>query len=310
MRQQPNKDVLLRKLDQLEGVIQGSKFRRLFYTPPRYLSGIFLSKVLYPATGRGTKQKVKTYFDVPMLVNLPAAMDIFLLGTKTHDSEIRLQRFLIKSLKEGAHFVDVGAHYGFYSLLASQLVGSTGKVHAFEASRDTFNILRYNTREQPCIAIYNRAVSEEHGSTAQFFEFPTLQSEYNTLFGEQFRGQSWSGKGKRYEVATVALDYFFTEKGIQPDIIKVDVEGAELLVLKGMAETLSRNNPIVVMEYVDDRESTDSYEQALVFLTEKNYELHVISASGVLKPAIRINKYLKEKKIRSENLVFTKRARI
>ena len=90
---------------------------------------------------------------------MPADLDIFLLSGKTPDSEIRLTRFLIKNLKEGNIFIDAGAHLGFYSLLASMLIGAKGKVYSIEASKAVFGVLKRNTRQKKNIRPYNLAVA-------------------------------------------------------------------------------------------------------------------------------------------------------
>lgn len=75
-----------------------------------------------------------------MNIALPASTDIYLTGGKSHDSEIRLAKFLIKNLNQGDNFVDIGAHYGYFTLLGAHLVGKGGRVF-FEPGKSTYSLL-------------------------------------------------------------------------------------------------------------------------------------------------------------------------
>ena len=140
-----NSDMLIKKLAAIEQLARGSVLGRFFKNPVRYVAAIGYWRLFYPLKKRGKFARARTFFGAEMEVVLPSATEIFLFGAKTHDSEIRLARFLLKNLRPGHTFCDVGAHFGYFTLLASQLVGENGRVIAFEASRSTFEILKKNT---------------------------------------------------------------------------------------------------------------------------------------------------------------------
>ena len=93
------KQNLQHRLDQIAILANGSKWQRLLYAPQRYVSGQFFFRAIYQRTKKGKLVKAKTFFNKEMNVLLPAGMDIYLLGAKTHDSEIRLTRWMLNNLK-------------------------------------------------------------------------------------------------------------------------------------------------------------------------------------------------------------------
>jgi FkbM family methyltransferase len=154
-----------------------------------------------------------------MEVVLPSATEIFLFGAKTHDSEIRLARFLMKNLQAGDTFCDVGAHFGYFTLLASKLVGTTGKVVSFEASRSTFSILEKNTATAANVTALHKAASDED-KTLVFHEFPALYSEYNSLVLPEKKQAAWmiNNPSQPLEVQGQRLDDFFKKENLFPGI--------------------------------------------------------------------------------------------
>src|SRR5215831_5359470 len=99
-----SREEIERNLEKVEGLAKGSKAKRLLAHPPRYFYSVFYKKFIYPQTKKGLESTATTFFGAKMKVALPAAIDIYITGGKTHDSEIRLTRFLIKNLKEEDQF--------------------------------------------------------------------------------------------------------------------------------------------------------------------------------------------------------------
>lgn len=218
---------LIRKLDRVERIASASKFKRMLVHPFKYMNAIIFREVIYKQKKVEKKVLSKTFFDTEMKLLLPSSTDIYLTGGKSHDSEIRLAKFLINKLGSEDSFVDVGAHYGYFTLLGSKLVGNNGKVYSFEASPTTYRILYENTCHKSNIRALNLAISDEV-SIIQFYEFPNLYSEYNTLDVNQFEDESWFSEYKPNEVSiqSVILDDFLSDEKVKPKIFKIDVEGA------------------------------------------------------------------------------------
>lgn len=297
--------VYLDRLVHIEKLAEASRWKRLFYRPFRYVTALLWQHLIYRFSQKGKVKNADTFFDTSMQLLLPAGMDIYLLGAKTHDSEIRLSRWLSINLEQGDCFIDVGAHFGFFSLLASKLVGEEGHIFSFEAAPNTFQFLKKNTKQHENIQIFHRAVSDEKGSLT-FHEFPIQYSEYNTLHPEQFEGQNWfkNKPSKIVEVEAVILGIFFNENKIKPNVIKIDVEGAEQKVVRGMMEYLKIHEVLLIIECT--LLSLDSHIQLQKELQSIGYSPFVIGKKGDLLPIEHIKDYLYKKRLESDNFVFKK----
>ncbi|MEL6720378.1 MAG: FkbM family methyltransferase [Bacteroidota bacterium] len=298
-------ETLLEELQKLEQIARAGRWRRLLHRPVAYLSSLLWRDLIYKKTKKGQLRTASTFFDVPMQLLLPASMDIYLLGAKTHDSEIRLTRWLLQNLKQGQTFVDVGAHFGFFSLLASKLVGAEGAVLAFDAAPNTFQLLQKNTAPFSNITAIHNAVSDEEG-VLTFHEFPILYSEYNTLHPDQFQEEQWFDENlaTKVEVSSIRLDDFFVENKIKPSCIKIDVEGAEEQVLNGLTNHLGRYEMTIITEC-----TLLSIKRHLAMqntLSKLQYFPFIIGASGTLRRIEKIEVYLQEKNLESDNFVFQK----
>jgi FkbM family methyltransferase len=148
---------------------------------------------------------------------------------------------LLDWLAPGMTFVDIGAHVGYYTVLAARRVSPGGLVFAFEPSPLNYELLLANVwrNELTNVVCYPWAVSDHMG-------FPDLfLDERNT--GDNRLFQDDRGPGVR--VRAVALDAL---PSIRPpiDVVKIDVQGAEEAVIEGMKHLLSRSpSARVVLEY-------------------------------------------------------------
>ena len=230
---------LEKKLEKVEKLAHSNKFQRLLHHPLRYVSAQFFRTVTFPLTKKGTLRTAQTFMDYPLSILLPSGMDIYLTGGKAHDSEIRLARFLIHFFKNHAlnkeiSFVDIGAHVGYFSLLASYLIGENAKVYTFEAAKGTFDLLKKNLANRPNIHVFNNALTDSEIDLT-FYEFPVLYSEYNTLHVAQFENEKWFKKFKPLKniVKGITLDTVFEKFSLKNAVIKIDTEGAEAQVIAG-----------------------------------------------------------------------------
>lgn len=301
-----DKTHLLHKLKAVESMALASKFGRLRRNPRGYLFGILQSKLLFPWNKKTVKSKATTFFGSPIMISLPAGLDIYLTGGKTHDSEIRLTKYLIKHLKPGSVFIDIGAHLGYYTLLASELVGQEGKIFSFEPS-SVFSFLKENTTSKKNVTAFKEAITDSN-SEIDFYEFPVLYSEYNTIHVDQFKNENWIGKysPRQVRIQSTTLDSFISEKNIDPVIIKIDAEGAELKVLQGAPQTLTSLSPIVVMEFIQNDRAGKNYVLSHELMLRYGYISHIISEEGDLSPMQDIDQYLRANNWESDNVVYRK----
>lgn len=141
----------------------------------------------------------------------------------------------VQRVKAGATVLDVGAHTGYYSLLAARLAGPSGSVWSFEPDPVNFRFLKRH------IAL-NR-LDHVH---------PTQSAVSDSPGTAHFERGSGTGTGRLgtagpLRVDTVSLDDFCGARDLRVSAIKIDVEGAEELVLKGAMATLTRDRPVVFL---------------------------------------------------------------
>jgi FkbM family methyltransferase len=241
------------------------------------------------------------------MVMLPAGTDIYLTGAKSHISEIRLASFLIHQLNNGDTFLDVGAHFGYFTSLASTLVGKEGRVFSIEASKNTFKVLKKNIAKVENIKCFQMAIADKN-EPLKFYEFPILFSEYNSTEVNQYIHEPWYQKNKptKFLVECITLDDFINKHGIQPKIIKIDVEGAEHKVIDGGMEYFKNNVPVIIMEYLEPKRYNVSHRKATETLRQLGYKTMLIQKNGNLKPCEDIEAYLEEFQLESDNVVFVK----
>lgn len=296
---------LIQKLDKIDQLARSVKLKRLMNAPLRYTKGIFWKEIVYPITHRGSQQIATTFFDAKMEVLLPSGMDLYLLGAKSHDSEIRLAKWMILNISSSKVLIDVGAHFGYFSQLAAHLVGSKGKVFALEAAPSTFSILKKNIASLENVAAQHIAISDRKEALT-FYEFPTLYSEYNTLDTAQFVSSKWYKENPPTPVTVQAttLDHFCQQHQIQPDFIKLDIEGAEAKALKGMHNYLTHAQPIVLMEF--SLTNLRLHEEALDWMRSLDYRVFSIQKEGNIQPLTQPVDYLTQQKLSSDNFVLQK----
>jgi FkbM family methyltransferase len=262
---------------------------------------IFYRKLAYPFFKKTVIVKTKTFFGVSLYLPFPSGNDIFMTGAKTHLSEIRLAKFLIATLQPNDSFIDVGAHVGYYTLLAYKLIAKTNSILAFEPSKKTFLILQKNLSDVN-IVCFNQAISSTKGEL-EFHETDSLNSEYNSLKNEFLLQNKINFT--TYTVPTSPLDdfanYFKNSKKV---FIKIDTEGSELDVLNGMKQILSHKNNVIIMEFINN--NSTNYSNCLQILQLNFYKSYFINKDGELIPCNNVWEYFQANKIESDNLVFIK----
>lgn len=142
-------------------------------------------------------------------------------------------KFLKEHTPIGGTVIDLGAHIGLFSVVAARLVGPGGKVFAFEPTAFTRGVLEQTIKLNGVsdrVEARSEAVGETTG-TANFFDSGDELSVSNSLIS--YGSLSRSGT----EVKVSSLDEFVATRGAHVDFLKIDVEGAELQVLRGAEKT-------------------------------------------------------------------------
>src|SRR3972149_2234781 len=152
-----------------------------------------------------------------------------------------------QEIKKDDVVIDIGANIGYYTLIFAKLVGDTGKVFAFEPDPTNFELLRKNIEANGYknVTLEQKALSDKEGKV-------TLALSKQNAAGHHISSEQQAPKNS-IQVDAIAADDYFKNFEHKIDFIKMDVEGAESIVLSGMANILKNNADLKMMvEYNPD----------------------------------------------------------
>ena len=190
--------------------------------------------------------------------------------------EVEQSQCLIKFLQAGQVFFDVGANVGFYSLLGARIVQSKGRVVAFEPfPRNLAFLYRHiELNKVKNVTILPFACADQF-ATEKF-----LRGENHAL-GHLDTATASETKGPvdpaAMLVATISLDEAAEKLGLCPDVMKIDVEGAELRVLRGAAGILAQMRPVLLLSAHSD----ELRRACLLYLSEMAYRVEPLNSEEI-----------------------------
>lgn len=194
-------------------------------------------------------RKISTFWGGAMNITLPEPVSLFLY--RYGYFEEGLTAFFIRALKKGDCFMDVGSHYGYFSLLALEMVGSEGQVVAFEPTPRTYAVLNSNLDAFPNAKTENMAAWSED-STLELTDLGIGWSSHNSLMAPKMVPDGVRAKAETHCVRAVKLDDYIGDNKLRPTLMKIDAESAELAILGGLTETMRNIRPIISVEVGDD----------------------------------------------------------
>jgi FkbM family methyltransferase len=191
--------------------------------------------------------------------------------------------YWFKRCKEAATVFDIGANVGYFSLLAARSFKSkNATVYAFEPVTKTFNRLKENIflNNFSNVRVFQKAVSSNNGAIK-------INIGNNQNWGMSSINTHEYLSGDSEIIECITLDSFCeTQKIDKIDLIKIDVEGAEYRVLKGMEVVLQSAKPEILIEIIDNHLQKDSSSAIVVFdfLWSMGYKSFVIRKNRILEP--------------------------
>jgi len=175
-------------------------------------------------------------------------------------------------VKKGDIVIDIGAFDGIYTIFLSKLVGKEGKVYAFEPDPGNFSILKHRTKKLNNVIIENKALSDKNGKLRLFLH------KYN-------RGMTSISCREDFifsiEVECTSLDEYFKDINKEIALIKMDVEGAEFLILRG-AKNLVKRVKAIIFEYAPPylKAANENPKELLNFLISNGFVLFDLGVYG------------------------------
>ena len=229
-----------------------------------------------------TAMWTEVVFGVKMLVDMDelASQKIMMFDC----FEPGLTTFFLKEFQKGDVFYDVGAHYGYFSLLASERVGKAGHVVSIEPTGTTYkNRLKKNMAGRENSTCLNIAAWSSDTELA-LQTFGRHRSAFNSVVAARMEGDDRE-QVKILKVPGRTLDNIASDIGRRPTHIKIDAESAELEILKGAAGIIQNDRPIITVEVGDYEEAIDQgaprSRDILSFLKAEEFTLYEPEIDGI-----------------------------
>lgn len=282
------------------------RFKKASWYFPRYILGIFgfnymkalLDKIAGIFVGSGIGQKLpllhsaykrlysffskgSSFFLIPLGLRFEAPTDsgvsLFLSAKKSY--EPLETSILISTLRKGDFFFDIGAHTGYYSLIAGKIVGRRGKVFAFEPEKNNISFLEDNIKRNGLknVEVVDKAVSDRNGEV-KFYRSLDSSGDHSLV----------RNTGVFEKVGSVSLDSFCASRRAYPNVLKVDVEGAELLVLRGARRVLKNKS---LRDVFIEISNVSVGLKIAKLLRDSGFELFVINENGFSLSEFKISDF-------------------
>ena len=189
------------------------------------------------------------------------------------------------SIQPGMTVFDIGAHVGFFALAAAQRVGSSGTVVAFEPSPETARVLQQHValnHWDDRVSVERSVVSDRDGSITFYTYRESMAASLSKANVEELNPER-PEHATSIELPAITLDSYCRQGGLSPNVIKIDVEGAELRVLTGAESLLRSRSDLVIWCEVHPMQMHnlgDSPSDLSAFLATVDYQIEPIAEPG------------------------------
>lgn len=185
--------------------------------------------------------------------------------------------YITKNIQNGQTVIDIGAHKGGYLYFMAQRVGKSGKVYAFEPQSNLYQYLERLIRlfQWKHVSIEHLALSDSKGEVTLYI--PTNKVSSASSPGATIVPQKGNSEvGKTETVKTETLDAYCTKNSIEPDFLKIDVEGNELKIFNGGDSILKKFKPKIIVEIESRHVGEEKVLETFNYLDNLGYKGHFI----------------------------------
>jgi FkbM family methyltransferase len=155
-----------------------------------------------------------------------------------------------RAAKRGMNVVDIGANVGHYTITLARRIGPSGRVIAFEPDPRNMSLLRRSLRSNGLANVVCEQVAILDRARTATLYLSTMNYGDHRVFDSRDDDRLNMGVSRaRIDVPGVALDDYLEERGIRVNLVKLDIQGAELIALPGMKRTLADPEVILFFEF-------------------------------------------------------------
>lgn len=290
---------LIEQFEKRTEILDRPKLQRWTSSPLRYAYGLSQRYILNDLFSLSACKTCTLFTGDSIEVLLPSGLDLYLTGIKAHESEIRLVRFILKTMPgllgdSGLQWaIDCGAHLGYFTTILARLFGH---VDAFEPTSYINALLKKNTERFGNVAVLPMAISSTPG-TVVFYEHAPRYSEYNST---KAAGDLEKTKVMR---EVTSIDRLAEQRGSLPDFVKIDVEGGEYDVFLGAENVWTQDHTIFAFE-VRLEGYDELYLPLMKLLDESSYRLYGIDDQGAAVALNDMRKWIQDRDLESDNFLF------
>jgi len=225
--------------------------------------------------------EVPTFWGEKMAVILPEVVSTSIWRYGYFEDEVCL--FMLRQLQEGMTFIDIGAHFGFFTLLGARLVGPRGQVLSIEPVPYTFQQLQKNTHGHFNVRAYNVAAFDR-STEIDLYDFGLEGCAYNSVYGLRTKKGDFTSDRRIVARAMKVDDLIHEKKYDDVNLIKIDAESSEMHVLNGLVKTLKTYKPHVIIEVGDfGIQGAERSSTIVEWLQEKGYSPYGVENGAILK---------------------------
>ncbi len=259
------------------------------FRPAHIATHWFMTRLIIPSLEK--KKQFQTIVDDPFWFRLE-------LLTNRHETETMFQ--LDRLIQPGMTVLDIGAHVGYYTHRYAAIVGDNGRIISFEPHPRTFKVLQQNTAQFSNVILNQLALADSEG-TAELHDYLMMSASGSLHYDQGMLNLQKSQLGDNdvaprigedfhastFTVQTRPVDDCLAELEIkQVDVVKMDIEGAEIGALRGMKRTIANSpNLSLVMEYNPQALHGFGHDPAksLLEVMQMGFKhVHIIEADGSL----------------------------